>query len=275
MSTIEINVNGNTSSSTHFNKSETDDVEITQSDQNQFSETELEYVEKLPLSDSIEDIEIETEYPEGGLQAWLVVFGSWCVLCASLGLMNTLGIFQAYISTHQLSTYSEGTIGWIFSIYTFMAWFCGIFVGPLFDKYGPRWLICVGSVCVVGSMMLLGECTGKLLHIMLNKCPVLMPYSVLAFYPSLGDRGRIWNGLIIHTIHRCSRTLFQHSPRKCHRHSLHWWFHRRDYLSIHAPETDPRGRVSLELPYSWLSLFGPMHHCQHSHQKPSPAVGKC
>jgi len=52
--------------------------------------------------------------------------------------MNTLGIFQAYISTHQLSTYSEGTIGWIFSIYTFMAWFCGIFVGPLFDKYGPR-----------------------------------------------------------------------------------------------------------------------------------------
>ena len=121
MSTIGINVNGNTSSSTHFNKSETDDVEITQSDQNQFSETELEYVEKLPLSDSIEDIESETEYPEGGLQAWLVVFGSWRVLCVSLGLMNTLGIFQAYISTHQLSTYSEGTIGWIFSIYTFMA----------------------------------------------------------------------------------------------------------------------------------------------------------
>jgi hypothetical protein len=91
MSTIEINVNGNTSSSTHFNKSETDDVEITQSDQNQFNKTDLEYARKLPPSDSIEDIEIETEYPEGGLQAWLVVFGSWCALCASLGLMNTLG----------------------------------------------------------------------------------------------------------------------------------------------------------------------------------------
>lgn len=170
MSTTEINVkSGNTSTSTPSNKSETDDVEITQSDQNQLSKSDLEYVEKFPPSSSIEDIEIETEYPEGGLQAWLVVFGSWCALCSSLGLMNTLGIFQAYISTHQLSTYSEGTIGWIFSIYTFMAWFCGIFVGPLFHKYGPRWLICVGSVCVVGSMVLLGECTGKPLLIKLEK----------------------------------------------------------------------------------------------------------
>jgi hypothetical protein len=166
MGTIDINVkSGNTSTSTHFNKSETDDVEITQSDQNQFSESDLEYSENFPPPDSIEDVEIETEYPEGGLQAWLVVFGSWCALCASLGLMNPLGIFQAHISTHQLLAYSEGTIGRIFSIYTFMAWFCGIFVGPLFDKYGPRWLISVGSVCVVGSMMILGECTGKLPYI--------------------------------------------------------------------------------------------------------------
>jgi len=274
MSTTEINVkSGNTSTSTHFNKSETDDVEITQSDQNQFSESDLEYTEKFPPSDSIEDIELETEYPEGGLQAWLVVFGSWCALCSSLGLMNTLGIFQTYISAHQLSTYSEGSIGWIFSIYTFMAWFCGIFVGPLFDKYGPMWLICVGSVCVVGSMMLLGECTCKQLSIMLDELPVLMLYSVLAFYLSLGDSGRVRNSFIIHTIRRRSRTLLQHSPRKCHRHSLHWWFHRRDYLSIHAPEINPRGRVSLELPHSWLSLLVPVHHRQHPHQKPSTPVG--
>jgi MFS family permease len=112
--------------------------------------------------------------------------------------MNTLGIFQAYIATHQLSNYSEGTIGWIFSIYIFMAWLCGIFVGPLFDKYGPRWLISVGSVCVVGSMMLLGECTGKLLYIFLRRSLVLICYSLLAFYPSLGNRGRGWNCLVIH-----------------------------------------------------------------------------
>ncbi len=114
-----------------------------------------------PNSDSAEETEVEAEYPEGGWRAWLVVFGSWCALCSALGLMNTLGTFQAYISVHQLADYDEGTIGWIFSIYTFLAFFCGIFIGPLFDKYGPRWLIFGGSICVVGMMMLLGSCTGK------------------------------------------------------------------------------------------------------------------
>src|ERR1700728_1443904 len=42
-------------------------------------------------------------YPEGGLRAWLVVFGSWCAMLAALGTMNTLGAFQSYIITHQLS----------------------------------------------------------------------------------------------------------------------------------------------------------------------------
>lgn len=125
-------------------------------------ETDSETEKTSTRQDSPEDVHLETIYPEGGLQAWLVVLGSWCALFASLGIMNSLGTFQVYISTHQLANYSDGTIGWIFSIYTFMAWFCGIFIGPLFDLYGPRWLVAVGSICVVGSMFLLGECTGKL-----------------------------------------------------------------------------------------------------------------
>jgi hypothetical protein len=75
-------------------------VEIKHGDQNQFNESDLEHAEKFPPLESIEDIEIEAEYPEGGLQAWLVVFSSWCALWASLGPMNTLRIFQAYIFTH-------------------------------------------------------------------------------------------------------------------------------------------------------------------------------
>lgn len=35
-----------------------------------------------------------TFYPEGGLRAWLVVFGSFCGLLAALGLMNTVGVYQ-------------------------------------------------------------------------------------------------------------------------------------------------------------------------------------
>ncbi|GAW24846.1 hypothetical protein ANO14919_144400 [Xylariales sp. No.14919] len=98
-------------------------------------------------------------YPEGGLEAWLVVFGSWCGLVAALGVLNTVATFQTYVSTHQLSGYSEGTVGWIFSLYTALTFFCGIYIGPLFDKYGPRWLIGPGSIAVVASIMITSVCT--------------------------------------------------------------------------------------------------------------------
>lgn len=101
----------------------------------------------------------EETYPEGGLQAWSVVAGSWFCLFASLGLMNSIGTFQAYVLNNQLSSYSEGTVGWIFSIYTFLAFFCGVYIGPVFDKYGPRWLVISGSAFTVGGVLFMSFCT--------------------------------------------------------------------------------------------------------------------
>ena len=101
-------------------------------------------------------------YPEGGLEAWLVVFGAWCGLLGALGIMNSMATLQTYVSVHQLSDYSEGTIGWIFSVYTALAFFCGIYIGPLFDRFGPRWLVLPGTICIVVSLMTLSVCTGKL-----------------------------------------------------------------------------------------------------------------
>ncbi|KAK9414243.1 putative Major facilitator superfamily (MFS) profile domain-containing protein [Seiridium unicorne] len=98
-------------------------------------------------------------YPEGGLEAWLVVFGSFCGLVASLGLMNSIAIFQTYNAAHQLSNYSTGTVGWIYSIYTFLAFGCGVYIGPWFDKYGPRWLLLPGGIGIVASLMLMSICT--------------------------------------------------------------------------------------------------------------------
>ena len=72
-----------------------------------------------------------------------------------------MGIFQAYLATHQLSRYSESTIGWIFSVYTFLSFFCGIQIGPIFDVYGPRFLVLAGNILLVASMLLLGVCEGK------------------------------------------------------------------------------------------------------------------
>lgn len=100
-------------------------------------------------------------YPEGGLRAWLVVFGCWLALLASLGIMNTLATFQTYLIAHQLSDYGAGTVGWIFSTYTFIVFFLGLYVGPLFDKYGPRCLLLAGTLCLVAGLMLFSISTGK------------------------------------------------------------------------------------------------------------------
>ncbi|KAF2148531.1 MFS general substrate transporter [Myriangium duriaei CBS 260.36] len=98
-------------------------------------------------------------YPEGGRAAWLVVLGSFSGMLGGLGIMNTVGIFQSYLSTHQLSTYSASSIGWIFGVYGFLSFFCGVQVGPVFDHYGPRVLVAVGSACLLLAAFLLGECT--------------------------------------------------------------------------------------------------------------------
>lgn len=103
----------------------------------------------------------ENVYPEGGLQAWLVVFGCWCSLLAALGVMNTLGAFQANVHRNQLKDYTEGQIGWIFSVYSALSFGLGVFVGPIFDKYGARALMITGSVAIVVGMMLLSVCTRK------------------------------------------------------------------------------------------------------------------
>ncbi|TQV93224.1 hypothetical protein V2A60_010341 [Cordyceps javanica] len=109
----------------------------------------------------------EETYPEGGRAAWLVVLGSFFALFSAMGLMNSIAIFQAYTLDHQLRGYSEGTVGWIFSIYTFLAFFGGVYFGPIFDKYGPRWLTVSGAVCVTGSMLAMSFCT-ELWHFILS-----------------------------------------------------------------------------------------------------------
>lgn len=101
----------------------------------------------------------EETYPEGGWAAWIVVLGSFFALFASMGLMNSIAIFQAYTLDHQLKGYSEGTVGWIYSIYTFLAFFGGVYIGPIFDKYGPRWLVISGTVCVTCAMVAMSFCT--------------------------------------------------------------------------------------------------------------------
>jgi hypothetical protein len=73
----------------------------------------------------------EIDYPDGGIKAWSVVFGCWCAMLGSFGIWNSVGVFQAYLSENQLSQYSEGDISWIFSVFSFLFFFCGVQIGKL------------------------------------------------------------------------------------------------------------------------------------------------
>ena len=129
--------------------------------------TDEEKARSASTPSSTETAKDEIVYPEGGLQAWLVVLGSFCGMFAGFGYMNTIGIYQAYISTHQLAEYDEATIGWIFSVYVFLSFGCGISIGPFFDAHGPRLLILGGSVLLLLSVFLMSICT-QYWHFMLS-----------------------------------------------------------------------------------------------------------
>ena len=105
--------------------------------------------------------EAPTTYPEGGTRAWLVVLGAFCGLLASIGLYNSTGVLSILLSSSILTTTSASSLGWIFSIYAFVVWGVGVWVGPCFDVFGPRVLLVAGTVCTVLGMMGLSFCEGE------------------------------------------------------------------------------------------------------------------
>jgi hypothetical protein len=75
------------------------------------------------------DVTDQVQYPEGGLKAWLVVFGSWCAMVPSMGLLNTLAVLHAQLTDHELQGLPASTIGWVLSVYAFFLYLGGAQVG--------------------------------------------------------------------------------------------------------------------------------------------------
>ncbi|KAH8769175.1 major facilitator superfamily domain-containing protein [Diaporthe sp. PMI_573] len=112
-------------------------------------------------TDSLEDQgdHCSMTFPEGGREAWGVVFGSFCLFMSVFGIINTSAVFQSYFLENQLKQYSPSEVGWIFSTYLFVVYFVGLGVGPVFDHHGVREIVFVGSSVMVASPFILGSCT--------------------------------------------------------------------------------------------------------------------
>ncbi|KAL2060201.1 hypothetical protein VTL71DRAFT_9596 [Oculimacula yallundae] len=98
-------------------------------------------------------------YPDGGIRAYTVLFGTWCALLPTSGMLTTTGSLQAHLLTHQLKGRSEAEVGWIFSVFAFLFFFCGIFGGSVFDRYGLKVMLIPGSIGLVASIVILANCT--------------------------------------------------------------------------------------------------------------------
>lgn len=114
--------------------------------------------EREAIKDSPEGENVAHEYPEGGFTAWLVVVGSFAMQACTFGMMSSVGVFQSHWQTHQLASYSPSSIGWISSVFVFLNFALGVQVGPLFDRYGPRFIMGIGSLFYALSIFLLGSC---------------------------------------------------------------------------------------------------------------------
>lgn len=98
------------------------------------------------------------EYPDGGTKAWLTLFGCFCCFFAALSMMNSVGVYQNWISQNQLRNESASGIGWIFGFYNFFSFFAGLPLGPVFDAKGPRLLSTCGAVLLLLTYVVLGFC---------------------------------------------------------------------------------------------------------------------
>jgi hypothetical protein len=68
--------------------------------------------------------------------------------------MNVLATFQTYATTSQTIPLGFSAVGATIFGYASFTFLLGIYVGPLFDKYGPRWLLLSGTICLAASLLL-------------------------------------------------------------------------------------------------------------------------
>ncbi|KZT61354.1 MFS general substrate transporter [Calocera cornea HHB12733] len=113
-------------------------------------------VEGAPSSQNEEPIPVKVHViPDGGLQAWATVGGSWLVSMCTFGYINAYGVYQAYYIQTLLPSYSPSAISWIGSLQTCFLFLCGLFAGRLFDAGYFHHMMIIGSVILVGCIFAL------------------------------------------------------------------------------------------------------------------------
>lgn len=114
--------------------------------------------EILSASEKLEATTVETS-PDGGLQGWLQVLGSWIVMVETWGLVNSFGVFQTYYETDLLTAETSSSISWIGSVQGALLFFVGVLSGPLFDAGYFKQLLIAGLFLIVLGQFMTSLCS--------------------------------------------------------------------------------------------------------------------
>ncbi|KAH8593313.1 major facilitator superfamily domain-containing protein [Bisporella sp. PMI_857] len=98
------------------------------------------------------------EPPDGGLWAWLCVFGCFLLQFSSFGYVNACGIFYFYYQSELLADHTSAQLAWITTFQVFLLFFLGPPVGIMIDAFGPRKILIPFSILCVFSVFMLSLC---------------------------------------------------------------------------------------------------------------------
>ncbi|KAK7444102.1 hypothetical protein VKT23_015499 [Stygiomarasmius scandens] len=114
----------------------------------------------IPSPNTLKASVTPNDHPDGGLEAWLVLFGTMCsTFTTRFGYVNAWGVFQAYYQHTILAEHSPSSIAWIGSIQYSLVFLPGLVVGRLFDLGYFRIVSVLSSVLLLVATFLVAECT--------------------------------------------------------------------------------------------------------------------
>ncbi|KAF2663309.1 MFS general substrate transporter [Microthyrium microscopicum] len=99
------------------------------------------------------------EPPDGGLNAWLKVFGCFLLYSNIWGFTLSFGAFEVYYSHNLLSSSSPSAISWIGTVQSWFLIIVGVLSGPLFDLGYFRPMLFIGNFGVVFGIFMLSIST--------------------------------------------------------------------------------------------------------------------
>ncbi|EKM50482.1 uncharacterized protein PHACADRAFT_213401 [Phanerochaete carnosa HHB-10118-sp] len=107
---------------------------------------------------SSSELTASDEAPDGGLRAWIVVAGSFCLSFATFGYVVSWGAFQEYYQAVALSDRSPSDIAWIGSLQYALIFLPGLLTGYIFDLGYFRISLIGSSIVYITSNFLIAEC---------------------------------------------------------------------------------------------------------------------